>query len=398
MSVADHEPLTSRPRYSYYEENLKIPGYGHQPMRCQPLRPVGFCDHVGHVMLGQSSCETRSCPEHWDGWVRNATANAVTRVAAYREAQPDGPERRLLHVVASPDDQDVRWTEDAIWDRRRDAYDAVSEVGVRGGVCIPHPYRANERGKQEFQDVCDDPATDWSKSDGLWRYLRQVSEDHDELLERVEPGPHYHMLAACEDFDADAIPDGWVVKNVRSFERFHRHNADSYDDMIGGMWYLATHGAVSENRMTVTYFGEMHPATFRPEEELTAAAYDGIKAEVEAATTLDVEDDEGAVEGAECPREECDGEIVPIERVGDWLAKGAWVASVPAKQRRRLKGSYAMTQTADRPPPTTVAGDRDDLLEWLEEIGENRPMPIGPPTGTVDAGEQVGVSGWGQDA
>jgi len=388
----DHDPLTPEPRYSYYEGVVKIPGYGKQPNRCLPFRPVGFCDDSGHVHLGQSDCETRRCPEHYGSWIKKAVTRAVERIAAYRAAQPDGPERRLLHVVASPDDQDRRWNADELWNARSEAQDAVRAVGVRGGVCIPHPYRAADGAKQAFRDACDDPAGDWERSDGLWRYLRETSPDWSDLETKIEAGPHYHFLAAAEDFDAEAILNGWVVKNVRSFSRFHSQDSEAYEDMVAGMWYLLTHAATEPNRQTVSYFGDVHPATFRPEEELTAAEWDRVKMETANATGFEEEQD-GVLEGMECRRDGCDGEIVPIERLNEWLAKGAWVAELEPKQRRRLKGAFAFSNTADRPPPGAQA-DKERLLEWIEEVGERRPMPFDPNRSTVTRSQQVGLGGW----
>lgn len=380
-TAADHEPLTEAPGRVYYQGDVKIPGYGRQPNRCMPYYPVGFCDDQGHVALGQSACETRGCPEHYGDWIKKAVTRSTERLAAYRAAQPDGPRRRLLHVVASPDNQGRYWNRDELWDARTDAYDAVKAVGVRGGVCVPHPYRATQEAKQAFRDAVSDPSSDWQKEDGLWTYIRSYSDEWEDLVEKIEAGPHYHLLAVCEDFDASAIPDGWVIKNVRSFSRFYRRDEEAYEDMIGAAWYLLTHAAVEQDRQTVSYFGEVHPAAFRPEEELTATGWDRVREEVAKATGYGQEDQEGVLEGMECPREDCEGEIVPIERLDEWLAKGAWVAMLPTEQRRRLKGAYAMIETADRPPPHAAA-TKPDLLEWLEERGERLPFPVESDTST----------------
>jgi hypothetical protein len=256
-------------------------------------------------------------------------------------------------------------------------------------VCIPHPYRADENGKQAFGDACRDPASEWSKSDGIWRYLRETSDEWEDLEARIESGPHYHIFGACEDFDPDAIPDGWVIKNVRSFSRFHRHDTDSYEDMIAAGFYLLSHAPVTTGRQSVTYFGELSPALFRPEQELTRAAIDGIDQEVKAAIGV-ADGDDGEIEGMECPRDGCGGEIVPIERAEDWLAKDDWIVSISAEQCRRLRGAYAMVELGDRPPPH-IARDREALLDWLGCRVNDRPMPV--PLGRPDPEpKQVGLT------
>jgi hypothetical protein len=403
MSVGarDHGEIGPSPSRTYYQHSTKIPGYGEQPANCMDHKPVGFCDQEAHVLLSRDKCKTRFCPEDWGLWVKDAVEAGVKQLAYYRAAQPNGPERRAMHVVASPDAENDRWTEERFYNHRSEAYTALDAVGVEGGVSVIHPYRGNDRGKQAFRDACRDPESDWCKEDGLWTYLRETSPEWGDLEEKTEPAPHTHTLATGS-VEAEQIPDGWVIKNVRSLDPFYVdaeevpawkiHNSegdreqiveDGYSDMVGAMWYLLTHAAVTPNRQAKTYFGAVSPATFRPEEELDRETINQIDRHVEAALGRDTpEEDEGELTGAECPEEECEGEIVPIERGREGVEDEEWIATIHPEQRRKLRRAVTLIETADRPPPH-IQADREAFQEWLGKPIDDRPMhePLGasPP-------------------
>ena len=135
-----------KPDAAYYGATVRIPGVGDAPNRCRGLSPVGFCED-GHVALGRSSCDTRYCPDHYLGWVRDGTVGAVERLAAFREAA-EGWGKRLLHVVASPTEDRV--STERFWSLRSDAQDAVQAAGARGGCGIPPPYRKSDAAERQY--------------------------------------------------------------------------------------------------------------------------------------------------------------------------------------------------------------------------------------------------------
>jgi len=374
--TAGKAPATDR---AYYEDAIRLPGYGRQPERCTARKPVGFCDTHGHVALASASpCSTRGCPEHSHMWRKDAAEGIVARLAAYRQAQPDGPRRRLLHVVTSPD-RSRRWSADAFWNARSASYDAVRAVGGRGGVTVPHAYRTSEEGDWLFEQAVE--AGEWEKDAGKWSLLRDAADDWDEMLRYVEEAPHYHHLVAAEDFDADAIPSGHVVKNIRSLDRFELRDMTGYRDMAATAMYLLSHGAFEPSglhgggRNTVTYFGEVHPNGFDPSEELTAAERDTIERNAERAVRTDPSADVEAEvadepDGRSCTVDGCDGEIVDIDQLREWLADPTWLESIGEKQATILEGALGWVEEAgDRPPPST---DRESILRHLYQRGERR--------------------------
>ena len=317
MSTAtDHGKLREETPTTYYEEVVRLPGYGDAPNRCRPMKPVGFCED-GHTILGRSSCGTRYCPDHWRDWLEDAVISLVERLAAYREAQ-DGWGKRMCHVVASPPPR-TRWGVRDLWERRRDAYEALEAAGVRGGAAITHPYRTTREADRLYKQHAENVE---NSETGKWRFFRDLAadlpgDDWEELKKYTEASPHYHTLAAVEDVDSSAAPDGWVVENIRSFDRFEYDDSESYEDMVRTAYYVLTHGAVQDGRATSTYFGEINPNVFDPEEELTAAKWSRIQMEAERAVKgvaeEQEEEDEAVAHGPEeCPRDGCEACVIDV--------------------------------------------------------------------------------------
>jgi hypothetical protein len=374
-ATAGHQP----PERAYYEETVKLPGFGPAPNRCRPHKPVGVCEH-GHPILGRSSCETRGCPDHFRDWIEKGVIRMVARLAAYRYAQ-EGDGKRLVHAVASAP-SDRRYSARAFWEARSEAYEAAEAAGVRGGAAVAHPYRTSDLGDDLFRTAVEEGEVEEDR--GKWSFLRELAgDDWGEMREFIEPGPHVHILGAARDVDGDAAPEGWVVKNIDSLDRFHIHDLDSYRDMARRAYYVLTHGAHQEGRQTTTYFGSVHPQGFDPEEELTVTAWSKIQEMAEKAVKVKrgergddavtaPPDDRGP---EECPREECDGDVFDLvgfeERMtdgGDW--KGH-VLSQPNGRKRwlRLRGLLVFWfEGGDRPPPG-VEVSQARYLEWLEDVG-----------------------------
>jgi hypothetical protein len=366
--VDDAEESLPTPDSAYYGATVRIPGVGEPPNRCRGLTPVGFCE-AGHVALGRSSCDTRYCPDHYLGWVRDGAASAVARLAAFREAA-EGWGKRLLHVVASPEVDRV--STDRFWKLRSEAQEAVREAGVRGGYAIAHPYRTSDAADELFRAAVQEG--DLDESTGRWSFLRQLAGgDWGKWESFVEAGPHYHFLAACEDFDPEAVPEGWVVKNVRSFSRFEKRDMESYEGMARAAWYLRTHGAAESHRQTATWFGEMHPAVFDPAEELGSVEWEMMQERAASATGLAPEemvDGDGEEPEVRCEVDDC-GEVVHnIEELRTYTSDASWMRSIPPKRRHRLRAVEVWIFEETIIPPPSVRGSEATLREWLYETGK----------------------------
>lgn len=356
---------------TYYESVVRVPGFGDAPNRCRGLSPVGFCEH-GHPVLGRSSCGTRGCPDHWRDWNEDAVVSMVARLAAYRWAT-DGAEQALSHAVASPP-QDRRYSVRQMWETRSEAYEAFEEAGASGGVAVTHPYRTNERGDAVYATAKEAGAVE--DGVGRWRFLRELVEDWEELTEYVEASPHYHALVPTNYLDGEAAPEGWMVKNIRTVKGFHHlRDTEAYRAMVAPAYYILTHGAVQEGRQTVTYFGDVHPASFDPAEELTAAEWDRIQREAEKAVKTEPgEEGAGASEPEECPHDECEAPVLDLVHLADYLDDEDWVADLISRSRGRqrwlrLRGLLLWWEDGgDRPPPA-IRSSESRLADWMEDKG-----------------------------
>ena len=369
---SDHENLRAETPTTYYEEAVRIPGYRESPNRCLDHSPVGFCES-GHVVTGRSSCGTRYCPDHWRDWCEEAVISMVARLAAYRHAV-DGAEKRLSHVVASPP-QDRRYSVRELWETRTAAYEALEAAGVRGGVSVVHPYRTNDRGDVLYETARD--AGELDEDTGRWEFLRDLAgDDWDELAGYVEASPHYHSLAAGEDIDGSRAPDGWVVERIRTLKPFYFRDTEAYRAMVAPAYYILTHAAEQQGRQAPTYFGDVHPASFSPEEELTAVVWDRIQQEAEKAVKERPGEESGHSHAGpeECPHEGCEAVVRDVYHLPEFMDDEEWVASVRSNRDgkaryQRLMGVLLWWEgRCDTPPPRAVS-DKARFREWLRENG-----------------------------
>ena len=382
MSVvsADHDTLRPEPPTTHYEGVVKLPGFDEPPDRCRGLTPVGFCEH-GHTVLGRSSCGVRYCTDHWRDWCEDAVIEIVARLAAYRHAT-DGAEKPASHVVASPP-QDRRYSAREMWDTRTEAYDALRAAGVDGGPVVTHPYRTNERGNALYSTAQE--SGDVEEDTGRWAFLRDVADGWNDMSRYIEAAPHYHVPVAPRRYvDGEAAPDGWIVKRIRSLDAFDYQRTETYRDMVASAYYVLTHGAVQQGKQTTTYFGEVHPASFDPEEELTATAWDRIQREAEKAVKETPDEEEGGVGAGpeECPHEECEAAVIDVMHLREYLNDEEWTEEVrrgrDGRERlARLRGLYAWwDKRVDRPPPP-VQTDQSRMRNWLAEQGEAHMARVG---------------------
>lgn len=372
---ADHEQIRPDPPTTYYDDLVKVPGFGEPPERCRGLTPVGFCE-AGHTVLGRSSCQTRYCPDHWWDWAEDAVISMVARMAAYRWTV-DGAEARVSHVVASPP-QERRYSEREMWETRSEAYDALDGAGVRGGPVITHPYRTSERANGLYETAVEAGGID--EDHGRWRFLRESADGWEDLSRYIEAAPHYHVpIAPAPDVDGGAAPDGWIVKRIRTMDPLYQLNdTEAYRDMVASAYYVLSHGAVEQGKQTTTWFGAVHPSAFNPSEELTSREWREIQKQAEKAVREDPgeEGDGGGVAHGpeECPVEDCNHAVHDLVYLPDFLEDEEWVEEVRAgrggrERIARLRGAFAWWDTrTDRPPPS-VQSSEERMRNWLEDQG-----------------------------
>jgi hypothetical protein len=189
----------------------------------------------------------------------------------------------------------------------------------------------------------------------------------------IEAAPHYHALAPAEDVRGDHAPEGWVVDNMGSLSRWDIDDEECYEEMASRAYYILSHGAEQPDKQMTTYFGEVHPASFDPEEELTTAELMKIEEMVEEVVGID----DGATIGSgekECPCEDCEAAVIDLIYLDDYLDDDEWVSSVRdlvdgGERLAKLRGTHAYIQgLTDRPPPSAQT-DSEGLQRWLKRQG-----------------------------
>jgi hypothetical protein len=141
--------------------------------------------------------------------------------------------------------------------------------------------------------------------------------------------------------------------------------------MARAAWYLRTHGAAEEGRQTATWFGEMHPASFDPAEDVTAVAWDRIQREAAEAVGVPIEemrDRDGDGERT-CEVEDCEAVLHDIEDLQAFTADASWMRSIPPKRRHRIRAVEIWVFEETVIPPPAVRSSEARVREWLLETG-----------------------------
>lgn len=370
---------------AYGESDLLIPGMGEPADRCGEWFPRDVCDGEVHSDGGEThlhfvedTCDRRSCPRCWSRrWAKKRTVSAVQRLGAARYAGEEPMDKRAVHAVFSPPEGDVEGVT-AFFEARKQVSDLAREKQVRGGVIVPHAYRATDDTKAAFRSQ--------DEYGSLWTYIR---ENKTPWKKQVFFSPHYHVVGLCRDFE-ESDPDGddgWVAKNVErggshSLAPFTLRDREGYDDMAGAVRYLLSHATFpeSESRQVVTWFGAVHATNFDPEEELSDGAYSVIQRRAEEVVGGEAddsgEDGGGAGEREDCPVEGCEGDLVPIWEVGAFLDRHREDLSPSAASEVEMAYWWYIGDV-EPPPGLKRPQSRAEARETLDEmLGGDYKCPI----------------------
>jgi hypothetical protein len=247
-----------------------LPGHGKARVDCGSWKAKG-CDNVlGHKngkVFGRyfrRNCRQRGCPTCFEGWAAAEGERGLIRMSSYvsgpvevdgflsrlKSAMQIEPKRvfhealtvrleilansrgmRPIHVVLSPPDGTIDETIQGFRKGRQLAYDIARYSGLKGGLCVFHPYRLR---CPKCGVAIDDYGKSCPKCGGslfLWFW-----------------SPHFHFLGygwiqnTVEGYERH----GWVVKNLRVRK-----------SVFWTLQYLLSHAGVSRVFHTVTWFGDL---------------------------------------------------------------------------------------------------------------------------------------------
>ena len=193
-----------------------LPGHGAAYWDCGHWRLRGCPNVDDHTQQGldearagkiyveqyHRSCFRAECPICYESWAGKEAGKIAHRLEF-------GPRnRKVIHLIVSPPVE--FWIRHDYKQLRKRAYEVAKSRGFKGGSCVFHPFRMDE------------------KTNG-WYF-----------------SPHFHMLGFgwIENVDEGFQADRWIVKNkgVRK-------------SVFASAQYLLSHAGVSQGIHTVTWFG-----------------------------------------------------------------------------------------------------------------------------------------------
>jgi RNA polymerase subunit RPABC4/transcription elongation factor Spt4 len=210
------------------------------------------------------NCRQKACPTCFEGWAAAESERALIRLASYVSGPVEverlllktkiekrlKPKRifhevltfhlevlanrkgmRAIHVVLSPPEGAIDETAQGYRKGRQLAYDIARYSGLKGGLCVFHPYRLR---CSECGSKIDDYGKRCSNCGGqtfLWFW-----------------SPHFHFLGY-----------GWIQNTVEGFERhgWVVINLGVRKSVFWTVQYLLSHAGVSGALHTVTWFGQL---------------------------------------------------------------------------------------------------------------------------------------------
>lgn len=352
----------------YASTSLTLPGMGDQPASCQSVYPMDFCVSCGRPSYRESTCEQQQCPHCWRAWSRRRSEGIARRMAAARVAEDDGIDRRAIHAVASPPVGSVRTLKD-VQDMMGEAYELAVERGIRGGVAIPHGWRATDAAKQLYREEKEAGVED--AQDGIWAWIREQDRD---WREYTSWEPHVHIIGLCRDLEADEgdDPDEWRVRRLSSMSPMaSAHDKGAYESMVGASMYLLSHSIFNpqdSRSQSVRWFGDLANSKFSPEKAVSEGLLSTIERYAREASSPGGFDGEGDVEevddaGSEPAEKEgeclartegCDGtaaDLEPIWNAFEYLLDREWCRGISRQAERELSTAYEWMIGEVQPPP-----------------------------------------------
>lgn len=195
----------------------RLPGHGEQYADCGSWRYRGCLNVEEHVNDGlfesiagkayiefyRRACLRAECPVCYEKWAGKEAGKIEYRLASVGRRMG-----LVIHVTVSPSMDDWAMPYEKL---RAKAYSIAKKSGFKGGSCIFHPYREDDR--------------------GFWYF-----------------SPHFHLVGYgwIKDTAEGYSSHGWVVKNIGVRET-----------VSGTALYQLSHCGVHPHFHSVTWFGKL---------------------------------------------------------------------------------------------------------------------------------------------
>lgn len=316
----------------YGEHLWGLPGLGESGPRCGEYYPESVCETCGEPDFATRSCGRRECPDCMGQWAKNAAVKRTVRLQARRLNEPDDYRRQAGHAVVSFDDAAQSVGE--VKRHRKRAGEIAQEHGYRGCDVVFHAFRLTDEADAMYERA--DPDV------GKWVWFKRhhperLTLDHADPL--VYWSPHYHVIGLMSPDMDEGDGDGYVYHFIDSFGSLSgKCDRDSHEEVYGTYRYLLSHAGVhdgEEINATVGY-GDLSNARFG-EFRLDGSEMDTLEKEVEEAVSRDdAETGEPSDDNRDCPQDGCDGYLIDVFDVHQYLRTADPPPGVQAKMELAL--------------------------------------------------------------
>lgn len=345
---------------------LPLPGHGDAYDDCGDSLEH-FCTACGEVHAVGRTCRRKECPRCAPAWVVDRATAVASKLEATRRYlySKRGQSPRFHHLVFSPPDGFAVARDDPLAAGYEVVKEMLDELGADGGVIVYHPWRGAE----------DDDR-------GFWKEVLFKGNEWGETVERLEYGPHFHVVAvgrfvAGQQFTKRLNEKtGWVYKRITKGGDDTESNVSLYDeyDLARALTYTLSHAGVTDEADAYRYTGTVAnlAAEDHIEEDMSAVVRSvapntlGLSwSSTSCQRELD-EDEEAATEASspsnpdperaddDGDQEErtrrCGGRYEPISRAPGYLTDSGWRERVGPEAVERVVRSYAEWRGVPPPP------------------------------------------------
>lgn len=308
----------------YGSDPWKLPGFGESGPKCGVWYPDSVCSGCGHVDLNTHKCGRRTCPDCWAMWAKEAGVRAAVRVQSFRYGRDF---KQVAHAVVSPTEGDVM-TEREFYNGKSKAAEIAQEKGFRGCAVVAHPWRVTERGKKLYNALDRDV--------GIWVWLRRNYTEQ-EIQELTYWSPHYHIIGpTTPDMDPADESDEWLYTFFRSVKPMGgASDKEAHEDVYGLFRYLLSHTGwpEDETKQVITWYGDLANAVFVEDatedwqiQKPSEGVRNSIRRHTEEVAGVTVDEDGGdgvdledTDDKGSCPCDDCDGVLIDVLDVADYL-------------------------------------------------------------------------------
>ena len=256
-----------------------IPGMGFAADYCMRQKVSAVSTTKDAIKVTRLKCGRVQCPNCYEWWMSERVFDTAVRIIAYSRAHKLTP---LALSVSEHPDAVVDYTWQDYQKSFRRMYRRMKLRNIDGGYRVFHPYRIQERYKNELREM------GFNKSRGFWKGVRANVLGLPSWYYYTKLAPHLHIIGFSNWVDECTDTDIVIKKYADLYE---------VSDVVAHIRYLLTHAGILADEDTskpTMPWGSMHK--FVMEDHLTPEQILQIKQEVAEAMGVSYNQGKGKIE------------------------------------------------------------------------------------------------------